>query len=125
MKIGDIIEFGKYPQKADGTVLPLKWRVLDRKDNTALVITEYGIDSQPYHHQANLVTWETCSLREWLNQEFFAKAFTPEEQSMICLTKVINSKKQGCAKFKPPGGNDMQDKIFCLSYQEAFMNYHV
>ena len=40
MKKGDIIEFGKYPQGADGSVLPIEWIVLDVNEKEALRIAQ-------------------------------------------------------------------------------------
>lgn len=64
IKIGSIIEFGSYPYEADGTVAPIKWRVLDVKENKALLITDKGIDCKKYNEEEVDITWETCTLRK-------------------------------------------------------------
>lgn len=117
--VGDIITFGKYPQTADGSVLPVEWQVLDIKDGRALVISKYGLDARPYHTEFVNVTWEICTLREWLNSEFLNTAFSEKEQRAILLTDVDNSKEQGYSGYKTNGGNMTQDKIFLLSCDEA------
>ena len=40
------VSLGQYPYEKDGTVAPVLWRVLEIKDNVALLITEYVIDTQ-------------------------------------------------------------------------------
>ena len=118
--IGNIITFGTYPQTAAGTdKTPIEWLVLDRDGDKALLISRYGLDAQPYNTEFAEVTWETCTLRTWLNETFMNKAFTSEEQKGIVLTNVDNSKSQGYSEWDNDGGNNTQDKIFLLSYAEA------
>ena len=120
VKVGDCITFGHYPQTSSGTdSTPIEWLVLDvdTENNTALVISKYGLDAKPYNTEYANVTWETCSLRTWLNNEFMNKAFTAAEQAAILTTTVDNSSSQGWSDTN--GGNNTQDKIFLLSYAEA------
>ena len=65
------------------------------------------------------VTWEICTLRAWLNDDFLNKAFDAEEQSAILITEVDNSDAQGYSGWITSGGNNTKDKIFLLSYAEA------
>ncbi len=115
---GDRITFGTYPQSAKGDdKTPIVWVVLDTVDDKAFLVSNYGIDCQPYHTKVIDITWENCSLRLWLNVEFYNKAFSSEEQSCILLTNVDNSKSQGY--WNSDSGNDTQDKVFLLSYAEV------
>ena len=91
----------------------------DAKNNRALLLSRYGLDAQPYNRKKNYVTWEKCSLRKWLNDDFLNKAFTEQEQAAILTTNVDNSKDQGYSGWKTNGGNSTQDKVFLLSYAEA------
>ena len=63
---------------------------MDVQDNMALLISRYAIDCQPYNTEYKNVTWETCSLRKWLNEAFYNKAFTSEEKAKIILSEVKN-----------------------------------
>ncbi len=65
------------------------------------------------------VTWEKCSLRNWLNSTFIDRAFTMAEQRKIVLSDVDNSHSSGYEEWKTDGGNDTQDQIFLLSYAEV------
>ena len=119
---GSIVTFGRYPQTEEGTdETPIEWIVLevDEENHRALLLSKYGLDTIPYHTQNIDVTWETCTLRSWLNDDFLNRAFSAEEQSAILLTDVDNSSSQGYSEWKTSGGNNTQDYIFLLSYAEA------
>ncbi len=118
--VGNYVTFGTYPQTASGTdSTPIEWLVLARDGNKALLISRYGLDTQPYNKKKTNVTWEECTLRTWLNGTFMNKAFTTNEQTGILLTNVDNSSSQGYSGWSTSGGNNTQDKIFLLSYAEA------
>ncbi|MBE6957234.1 MAG: hypothetical protein E7450_07265 [Ruminococcaceae bacterium] len=102
---GDYITFGRYEQDnnpSNGTE-DIEWLVLDVQADRALVISQYALDAQPYHIEAGDVTWETCSLRQWLNRDFIQTAFSPEEQTAISITTLENA---------------VFDKVFLLSIGE-------
>ncbi|MBR3430606.1 MAG: hypothetical protein IKG87_10945 [Clostridia bacterium] len=118
--VGDSLFFGRYPQTREGTDLtPIEWTVLDVRDGKLLLLSKCGLDMKTYHENDDYVTWETCSLRAWLNSSFLETAFTPEEQAAILLTEVDNSAAQHYAGWKQPGGENTLDRIFLLSYGEA------
>lgn len=118
--VGSYVTFGEYPQTAEGEdMTPIEWRVLARDGNKALLISRYGLDVQPYNSEKTDVTWETCTLRTWLNNTFFNKAFTSAEQATILTTMVYNFWTEGNTEWESGGGNTTQDRIFLLSYEEA------
>ena len=103
VKVGDFVKFGPYT-----------WRVLDKQNGKALIITEQAIACRKYNETYTGVTWETCTLRSWLNNTFI-KEFTSKEQSAIATTAVINDNNL----YGTAGGNTTYDKIFLLSIDEA------
>ena len=118
--VGNYVSFGKYPQtKAGNDATPIEWLVLARDGDKALLISRYGLDAQPYNTDYTSVTWETCTLRTWLNGTFYNKAFSSAEQAAILTTNVDNSKNQCYSGWSTSGGNNTQDKVFLLSYAEA------
>ncbi len=121
LHVGDKIPFGKYPQGANGEVQPLMWRVLAVESGRALLITDKLIDCVRYHETDTKVTWETCSLRRWMNNEFINKAFSSSEQ-MLIVTVTIPNQKSGIFGLKE--GNSTSDKIFALSINEAKKYFH-
>lgn len=124
---GDAITFGSYEQdnNPDNGPEPIEWIVLDVRDGKALLLSKYGLDAKPYNREFDYVTWETCTLRTWLNKDFLKAAFSKTEQQAILLTDVDNSDSQGFDWSTirngnyATGGNNTQDKIFLLSYAEA------
>ena len=46
---------------------PIKWRVLDIDGSAALLLADKDLDNQRYHTAREPVTWETSTIRSWLN----------------------------------------------------------
>lgn len=115
---------------------PLTWTILDPEEG--YVMSNIAIDAQAYEnfsyydpdsfdsasgpmvyngkdckYLAN--DWSKCSLREWLNKDFFNTAFTAEEKAQIGKTYLDNtnpfSQKYDCA--------GTFDKIFTISFYDA------
>ncbi len=119
--VGSIVTFGQYEQdnnKGNGQE-EIEWIVLDVQDGKSLLLSRYGLDKKPYNTKYTNITWEQCTLRLWLNEEFLQTAFSEEEQSAILTTEVDNSKAQGYSGWSTDGGINTQDRIFLLSYAEA------
>ncbi len=118
LAVGDTYLFGTYEQDNDpsnGTE-PIEWQVLEKNGSRLLLISTKGLDGRVYHDTADPVTWETCSLRSWLNHEFLTKAFTSDEQNRI-QTVTVTTDRDPDRDTDP--GNPTEDKIFVLSTQEA------
>ena len=119
--VGNTVTFGTYEQdnnKTNGKE-SIEWIVLANEGNRSLLISRNALDCQPYNINNNSVTWESCSLRTWLNDTFLNSAFTPNEQKAIHKTSVDNGQSQGCNNWSTNGGNNTSDQIFLLSYGEA------
>ena len=119
-EVGSYITFGHYEQDnntANGTE-PIEWLVLDvdEDNHKALVISKYALDCQPYNTVSTAVTWETCTLRSWLNDTFLSAAFAPEEQASILQSTISNLNN---SSYYTAGGNATTDRIFLLSIEEA------
>lgn len=116
--VGDIVKFGSYEQdndKSNGKE-EIEWEVLDKQDNKLLVISKYCLDCQPYNTKYEDVTWENCSLREWLNNTFLDTAFSDVKKAMIPSVTIANDDNY---PYYTNPGNDTTDKIFLLSIDEA------
>ena len=119
---GSVIVLGTYEQDnhEENGREPIEWIVLSvDDDNHALVISRYGLDCRPYNLKNAHVTWQTCTLRAWLNQDFYTIAFNGEEQKAILEKEVDNSRRQGNSAWGISGGENTNDNVFLLSYQEA------
>ena len=60
-----------------------------------LLLSRYLLMPVPYYPEFTEVTWETSTLREWLNESYFNDAFSDEEQAMILTTSVPNPANPG------------------------------
>lgn len=117
-KIGDRVIFGSYEQdnNIDNGKESIEWVVLDVNENGVMLISKLGLDCKPYHEREMGITWENCSLRKWLNNDFINSAFSDEEKAYIQMVTVPAHKK---LKYDTDPGNDTQDKVFILSSIEA------
>ena len=118
VQTGNIVKFGHYEQDNDANTgsEEIEWIVLEVSDKTALLISRYALDCQPYNALNENTTWETCSLRKWLNETFIAEAFSDDELEMIKTVTVTAEKNPDS---DTPAGNDTGDRVFLLSVSEA------
>ena len=103
-KVGVIIKFGKY-----------EWYIIRKSNNTVTLLCKDIVAKKPYSEETDDITWEKCTLRKWLNEDFYS-GFTDEEKAMIARTKCEN---KGNSKYGTNGGHDTEDYIFLLSIDEA------
>ena len=122
---GDVITFGRYEQdnnRQNGSE-PIEWLVLDVQNEKALLLSKYALDAKPYHDRYGSITWEDCSLREWLNGDFLNAAFSEAEKNSVLTAEIDNSKSQGYHEWRTDGGNSTVDKVFLLSDAEAWFYF--
>ena len=134
----DNIYFGTYQQSSDGSggynTDPIKWRVLENADGQLFLLSDQNLDVFQYHTDYESVTWETSTMRSWLNgydashntggssgidytgDNFINTAFSEKEQGAIADTTVVNDDNPD---YNTEGGNDTTDQIFLLSIAEA------
>lgn len=117
-KAGDYVFFGEYEQdnNTSNGKEDVEWLVLEIKDGKALVISKYALDCKPYNPSYTDVTWETCTLRKWLNNDFLGSAFSADEKAMIPTVTVSADKNPN---YNTNPGNATQDQVFLLSITEA------
>ena len=117
---------------------PIDWRVLDPA--TGLVMCETIIDSQPYSNTfysngggaydyfndssyTNYASdYETSSIRQWLNTDFYNTAFSSAQQKIVKSTTLNNDgyyTSVGTTGYEKLDSNSTNDKIFLLSYNEV------
>lgn len=134
----DNIYFGTYQQSSDGSggynTNPIKWRVLENANGQLFLLSDQNLDVFQYHTEYESVTWETSTMRSWLNgysaehntggdsgtdytsDNFIGTAFSEKEQGAIADTTVVNDNNP---TYGTEGGNTTTDKIFLLSIAEA------
>lgn len=121
-QVGQRIEFGTYEQDSiwdDKTTRekdPIRWIVLEKQDDRILVVSSLILDIHSYDESySDVVTWEKCSLRRWLNNTFINNAFNATERKLILEAEVPADKHPDC---DTDPGNATTDQIFLLSASE-------
>ena len=136
----DCVWFGNYWQEdtnGDGKAdkndakRPIKWRVLSVNGDDAFLVADKNLDVQRYNDTYTSVTWETCTMRSWLNgygagankegkdyssNNFLINAFSAGERLAIRTTNVVNNDN---SEYGTYGGNDTSDKVYLLSLDEV------
>ena len=114
-KTGDIIVFGSYEQDNDTSngKEPIEWIVLSKNDKEMLVLSRYALDHKLYNEEyVDKITWEECTLRKWINDDFYNAAFNKTEKNLI-ETKTLKNNP-----IYTDSGKDTKDKVFLLSYED-------
>lgn len=115
--------FGSYEQDGDSSngKEPIEWLVLDRNGDRALLLSKYALDYQSfmpfYEPVTEPYTWESCSLRRWLNGTFLNAAFSADEQQRLLTTTVITSPG---SLHRENGPVTTEDRVFLLSNTEVY-----
>ena len=91
-----IIKLGTWENK------PMEWIVLKEEDFGTLVLSAESIGGYKFDSNSSNNNWGTCTLRKFLNGEFFSNTFTSEEKK-----KIVNARLDKC-----------KDNIFLLTEDE-------
>ena len=140
----DNVWFGSYYQRNADTKDPVKWRVLSNASGQLFLLADQNLDVFQYHTEQENVTWETSTMRSWLNgydasantggstgidytdDNFLNTAFSAGEQAAIAVTNVVNYDNDeydpGSGNFTD-GGKDTSDRIFLLSLKDISLKY--
>ena len=125
-EVGNTVSFGEYKGAK------IDWLVIATGESTAKLISKYNIATKPFNSEEaeftegevlrinkitaqGSATWETCSLRRWLNGEFLSSAFSEQEQELIKTTTI-----KATAYSSDNSGKDTEDRVFLLSTDEAY-----
>lgn len=115
----------------------IRWRVLEKNDEGMLLFADRVLDARPYNTvKTDSVTWETSSIRAWLNSSFIDLAFDAAEQAYILTSDTPNADNPVHGSYNgkasayagdflggypyqgTEGGNDTTDKVFLPSFDE-------
>lgn len=79
LEAGDVITFGSYHQDIPGQ--PIEWRVLAVYGTTAVLLSEKVLDCT--HYDRDNAHWESSHMFQWLNEKFYARAFSASERKAL------------------------------------------
>ena len=115
----DTVKFGHYMQDKKGKKkTPIEWIVLDKKDDKVFLFSKYILDLQNFNDEYKEISWKDCSLRKWLNNEFYDIAFSNEEKKKILETTNVNKGYKEVPFYDTKDSKDTVDKVFLLSQDE-------
>ena len=117
-EIGSYVVFGAYEQDniTSNGKEDIEWIVLAREGDRVLMVSRYALDCQQYDTSFTSVTWDTCSLRKWLNGTFLNAAFSENEKAMIPSVTVS---AENNPSYSTSPGFSTTDQVFLLSITEA------
>ena len=111
----ETVIFGEFEQdgKLENGQEPLEWIVLERTADEVVLTTKYGIFSKDYYigstKKGAVVSYETSSLRKWMRNTFYKKAFS-EEQRKFFITKGFKDEVTG---------KTVNDPVLLMTVEEA------
>ncbi len=122
-KVGDVVVYGKYEQdnNLENGAEPIEWSVLDKNEQGLFLISRYCLDCKPYNEKRENLNWVDCSLRSWLNGDFYNTAFDETERANIIpkgegvLVDPVDPSAETHIEF--------QDKVSILSSEDAEKYY--
>ncbi len=97
------------------TLSGIEWTVLEKRDGKALLISTDALMIRTYDSDFTDETWESCTLREYLNEKFY-DSLDDETKSRIIPTAVENPDNPW---FGTLGGHSTEDRVFLLSIGEV------
>jgi hypothetical protein len=94
------------------------WIVLDKQEDRILVLCKYSVGTSDYHkYTLASPGWDNCTLRTWLNDDFFnSKMNASEDEKSLILSTQISTPDN--PSFGTTGGATVTDRIFLLSHEE-------
>ena len=122
--VGDTVTFGTYEQNnnySDGNE-NIEWVVIDKQEDKIMVVSKYIIAEQPFNTtNEGHISWENCTLRKWLNNDFLNEAFSGAEKNLITDTTVFSTEYLVVGATYSTTDYSTTDKIFLLSENERNM----
>lgn len=116
--VGGLTIFGRYEQdnNADNGPENILWFVLELDDEKMVLLSREGLAARSYNAEGGDTTWETCSLRKWLNEDFLNEAFSEAEQAMLAN---VSLPADANPEYPTPAGNDTEDRVYLPSLREV------
>lgn len=115
---GDIVQFGRYKGKT------IDWIVVLQNEGAFLLVANSVVDNQPFNAEGGSIEeespllhaneWSECSLREWLNNDFYNEAFDDSSKEAIIKCDLGTATE---AYHK--GSESTTDNVFILSCSEC------
>ena len=73
-----------------------------------------------FHDKNEPANWETCTLRRWLNSDFYQKAFNENERQLVISDYIETSENW---MFETNSGSQVENAVFLLSVEEIYQYF--
>ena len=104
VKKGDIINFGNY-----------EWEALVVTDDMVLLFLQTIVDvGIPYNESSGNTTWENCTLRKWLNNDFYNRFSSVDKQAILC----VDTGSERNQWYGTDAGGATTDRVFLLTVSD-------
>lgn len=115
---GCAVKFGSYEQDGNYQNGPeaIDWIVVSCDEQAVVMISKYGLDCVPYHTYKGDVLWADSSLRYWLNNVFYNKAFSQSEKAFMLAVGLENPENPEYGTY---AGGMTQDIVFVPNVYDA------
>jgi len=101
---------------SESTSVPMEWEILDydKESGKMLCVSRYIENKIAYDQKENNseISWKDCTLRNWLNSDFYENAFNKKEKALIDVATYSDEE-------------DIEDKVFILSETEVEKYYPI
>ena len=105
-QVGDVVVFGRYT-----------WYVTDKTDGICTLLCQSAAADMAYNDSKTDITWENCSLRKWLNEDFYNSKFSDGEKASIITAH--NTFTEADSSYGTDCGNDTDDNVYLFTYSES------
>ena len=101
---------------------PVRWWIIGSDANNYKVLSDMLLDCKPYNNTLETVSWDTCSLKEWTNGEFYNKCFNESEKVYITEHKTPAGWNY---YFNFTLGKDTMDKVAMITASSLSDGTHI
>ena len=105
-EVEDVVAFGRYT-----------WYVTDKSEGICTLLCQGCVANRAYNDEKTDITWENCTLRRWLNEDFYNSKFSAGEKAAIVTAH--NTFTEADSSYGMDCGNDTDDKVYLFTYSES------
>ena len=105
-EVEDVVAFGRYT-----------WYVTDKSEGICTLLCQGCVANRAYNDEKTDITWENCTLRRWLNEDFYNSKFSAGEKAAIVTAH--NTFTEADSSYGMDFGNDTDDKVYLFTYSES------
>ena len=123
-EVGQLVSFGHYEQDDDPSTTneDILWIVVEKNGSELKLMSLYCLDSAPFMSNDDPVQWANSYVRQFLNGDFYNRAFSASEQAMI---KSVTVKNAPNPNHGTSSGEDTVDKVYLPSLEEIMDYYDI